>query len=278
MIQYLQQIFHSITKSLEVLYVIRGAKPCARILVPEDEVKRVMNFITEKNVHACFSDFKVVKHSSQSNFYSDKSVKIPKNSFQKGHFLAYLSRNKKIAEKAKLAEEKNNHREAGALLGYPECCCDFFAVNFNGESTDLTLKALENSDGHEFPFYSNIAARHFDAAMLSHFPHSFGCRPSIRTAKSNFKIIMKEYKPLADIFLMLLKSAAVYTMEEGIFLLRGCMKAGNGLSYNEVLATAKNKLYFLLSSNRELRIVNKNNFIVGGMEIKGRQYGVMVFK
>ena len=277
MIQQLQQLFHSITKSLEILYVMEDAKPCARILVFEDELNNVINFLKDNRINAAISDFKVIKQTAQSEFYSDKSVKIAKNSEQKGHFFVYLSKGRETAEKAKLAEERNNHFELGLLLGYPKCCCEFFENNFDGKNTDLTLKALENSNGYGFSFYNNIAARHFDVALLSHFPHSFECKPSIKIAKDNLKIIKKHSQQLAIMFSGILQGVVIYTMEEGIFLLRKYEKINDEIIYGDVLTTAKSKLYFLLSSNKKLQIVDKNNFVVNGINIKGSEYGVMAF-
>ena len=277
MIQGLQQIFRSITKSLEILYVVENVKPCARILVFEDELNKVIDFLNEKNVFASISDFKVIKRNTQSEFYSDKSFKIPKDAAEKGHFFVYLSKNEEMAEKAKLMEEKNNHFELGLLLGYPKCCCEFFQENFNENNTDLTLKTLENSDGYEFPFYNNIAARHFDVALLSHFPHSFECKPSTEIAKNNLKIIKKYSEQLAAMFSGILQSVVVYTMEEGVFLLRKYNKISGEIIYGDVLTTAKNKLYYLLSSNKKLKIIDKNIFVVNNINIKGNQCGVMVF-
>lgn len=277
MIQQLQQVFHSIIKSLEVLYVIEGIKPCARILVFEDELSNVINFLNKNRVYTTISDFKVLKQTTQSEFYSDKSIKIPKNYMQKGYFFVYLSKDKKIAEKAKLAEENNEHKELGLLLGYPKCCCDFFVKNFNDKNTDLTLKVLENSNACEFPFYTNIAARHFDVALLSHFPHSFECKPSIEIAKNNLKVINKHSEQLAAMFSGILHGVVVYTAEEGIFLLRKYEKIDDGIVYGDVLTTAKSKLYYLLSSNKRLEVINKNSFIINEIKIKGDKYGVMIF-
>ena len=277
MIQQLQQIFHSIIKSLEVLYVIEGIKPCARILVFEGELDKLINFLNEKGLTTSISDFKVLKQTSQSEFYSDKSIKIPKNAAEKGYFFVYLSKDKETAEKAKLIEEKNNHIELGLLLGYPKCCCEFFEKNFNGRNADLTLKTLENSNGFEFSFYNNIAARHFDVSLLSHFPHSFECKPSIEIAKNNLKTINKHSKQLAVMFSGILRGVVVYTMDEGIFLLREYEKINNAVIYGDVLTTTKSKLYFLLSSNKELKIIDKNNFVINEINIKGPQYGIMVF-
>ena len=277
MIQQLQQIFHSITKSLEVLYIIEDAKSCARIMVFEDELNKIADFLKNSKLNYSVSDFKVVKQKLQSEFYSDKSIKIPKNNEEKGYYLVYISKNKKISEKAKLMEENGNHFELGIVLGYPKCCCEFFVNNFNDANTDLTLKILENSDGYEFPFYTNIASRHFDVSLLSHFPHSFGCSPSIEIAKKNLKIIHKYSKQLAEIYATIMRSVVIYTAEEGIFLLRNYQKNDGEIIYSDVLSTTKNKMYFLISSNKKLKIISKNNFAVSDINILGDNYGIMVF-
>lgn len=277
MLQQLQQIFRSIIKSLEVLYVIEGIKPCARILVFEDEIDKIVDFLNQNQVYTAISDFKVLKQNAKSEFYSDSSIKIQKNAAEKGHFFVYLSKSEKIAQKAKLIEEKNAHKELGLILGYPECCCGFFEKNFNKQNTDLTLKILENSNGYEFPFYNNIAARHFDVALLSHFPHSFECAPSIEIAKNNLKIIKKHLPQLADLFVRTLQCMVIYTIEEGIFLLRKYEKIDGKIIYGDILTTTKSKLYFLLSSNKKLSIIGKNNFVVSDVNIKGQPYGAMIF-
>lgn len=277
MIPELQKIFHSMLKSLEILYVIEGAKPCARVLVFEDEMEKVLNLMNEHKLTYSVSDFKVLKQSLQSDFYSDKSIKISKDDSRKGHFFIYLSSNKDLAEKAKCAEEKNRYFELGLILGYPKCCCDFFEKNFNENNTDLTLKTLKYSSGLEFPFYTNIAARHFDVSLLSHFPHSFNCEPSVEIAKNNLKVIEKHSKQLAVMFSGILQSAVIYTLEEGIFLLRNYEKNNNEIIYGNVLSTAKSKLYFLLNSNNKLKIIDKNNFVVNDVNIQGDNFGVMVF-
>ena len=274
----LQQKFHSIIKSLEVLHVIEGIKPCARILVNEDDLEKSMNFLHENKLKTSVSDFKVLKQNAQSEFYSDKSVKIPKEDKRKCHFFVYLSHDQETAEKSKMLEEKNMHKELGLLLGYPRCCCEFFGKKFHEGNTDLVLDALENSEGYEFPFYTNIAARHFDVSLLSHFPHSFSCEPSIEIAKKNLRIININSEQLSALFTSILQSVAVYTKGEGIFLLRKYEKIGNKITYGDVMTTTKSKMYYLLSSNKELEILSKNNFIIGGENIIGEEIGVMVFR
>ena len=277
MIQSLQQIFGSITKSLDILYVIKDAKPCARILVFEEDSGKVTGFLNENGLKFSISDFKVIKQNLQSEFYSDNSIKISKDSAEKGYLIFYISKNKITAEKAKIAEEDNNHLELGLLLGYPKCCCEFFVKNFSEQNADLTLKTLENSDGFEFSFYANIAARHFDVNLLSHFPHSFQCRHSTEIAKKNLRIIQKDSEQLAVLFSGILQGVIIYTNNEGIFLLRKYEKIDSQIIYGDVLTTAKSKLYYLISSNKQLKIINKNSFIVNDDKIEGKNYGIMVF-
>ena len=277
MLHHIQQIFHSIIKSLEVLYVIEGTKPCARILVFEDDLEKIIDFLRENQLFFALSDFKVIKENKQSEFYSDKSLKIQKNALEKGHFFVYLSKDKKIAQEAKIAEADSNHTRLGLLLGYPECCCNFFASNFNDESSDLTLKILQNSYGFEFQFYNNVAARHFDIALLNHFPHSFDCKPSIEIAKNNLETIKKSLPQLADLFAKTLQSTVIYTFEEGIFLLRKYEKINDEIIYNDILTTIKSKLFYLISSNKKLKIIDRNNFFVNKINIKGSDYGIMIF-
>ena len=277
MIPKLQSIFHSITKSLEVLYVMEDLKPCARILVFEDELDKIIDFLNENKISYSVSDFKVIKQNTQSEFYSDKSVKIPKGDSSKGNFFVYLSKDKDKAEQARILEESNNHFELGLILGYPKCCCEFFAKNFDEKNTDLTLISLKNSSGFEFPFYNNISARHFDILLLSHFPHSYHCEPSIEIAKNNLKVIQKHSRQSAEMISGVLKSAVIYTMDEGIFLLRRYERNKDEIIYSDVVSTAKSKLYFLVSSNNKLKIIDKNNFFVNDVGISGGNFGIMIF-
>ena len=277
MIQELQKIFHSVLKSLEILYVTGGIKPCARILVNEGGLNGILEFLNKNSLNHSVSDFKVIKQSMQSEFYSDLSIKIPKDDKRNGYFFLYISKNENACRDAKKFEAKNDHIGLGITLGYPRCCCEFFRKNFSGSSTDLTLDILENSEGIEFPFYTNIAARHFDVSLLSHFPHEFKCAESIKIAKNNLNMVKKHSEQLSAIFSGILQGVVIYTSNRGIFLLRNYEKINNKIIYGNVLTTAKNKLFYLLSSGKKLEAIDKNNFIIAGETIGGKDFGVMVF-
>jgi len=277
MLQNLRNIFESNIKSLEILYILEGVKPAARIMVKEDERDKVLGFFGEKGLSYAMSDFKVVKQDKEKA-YSDKGVKVPIDSKEKGYFFVYVSKDKERAEKAKELEKENKHKELGILLGYPECCAEFFEKNYKEESekqNDFTLAGLKNSDGFKFPFYTNIASRHFDIALLNHFPCSFNCKDSIELAKKHLEIIEKDDKEAAEIIKGMLKGAVVYTENNGVFLLRYPKLEHNRIYYKGVMASRNNQLCESLKNAEYVEILKKDRIILDNFEIKN--IGVMLF-
>jgi len=277
MLQDLRKIFQSNIKSLEILYILEGIKPSARIMVKEEEKDKILDFFKEKGLNYTLSDFKVIKQD-RDKVYSDKGIKVPIDSEKKGYFFVYVSKDKKLAEKAKNLENENKHKELGILLGYPKCCAEFFEKHFEEESkkqNDFTLSSLKNSDGFQFPFYANIAARHFDLALLNHFPCSFNCKDSIELAKKHLAVIEKYDKEAAGIIKGMLEGAIVYTEGNGVFLLRRAELEHNRLYYKGIMASKNNQLYESLKNADYIEIINKNRLRLDDLEIKN--VGMMLF-
>ena len=276
MLQDLRGIFQSNIKSLEILYLLEGVKPVARIMAREDERNKVLGFFGEKGLSYAVSDFKVVKQDRDKS-YSDKGIKVPIDSKEKGYFFVYVSRDKAKAEKAKELENENKHKELGVLLGYPECCAEFFEKNFSEESekqNDFTLASLKNSEGFQFPSYTNIASRHFDLALLNHFPCSFNCEKSVELAKKHLEVIEKDDKEAAGIIKGMLKGAVLYT-NEGVFLLRDYKLDNNRLYYKGVMGSINNQLSESLKNAEHIEILKKDRIILDSLELKN--IGVMLF-
>jgi len=277
MLQELRAIFGSNIKAMEILYVLGGIKPCARIMVKEEEKGKVLDFLKEKGLNYSVSDFKVIKQDEEKA-YSDKAVKVPIDSNEKGHFFVYVSKDEKKAEIAKQMESENKHKELGMVLGYPECCAEFFEKHFPEESkrnNDFTLASLKGSDGFQFPFYTNIASRHFDVNLLSHFPCNLRCESSIEIAKKNLEIIRKHDGEAAMILEGMLKGAVIYTETKGVFLLRYPELEHNRLFYKGVMGSMNNELYEMLKNAEHIDIVGKNRLILNGLEMKN--LGLMLF-
>ena len=292
MIQNLSVLFKSTIKTLEILYVLENKKPAARILVNEDDLDSIIDFIKNNDLEYSLSNFKLKKINSNS-YYSDKSVKISKDSEEHGYFSVCISKIKELAEKANAYQENNMHLELGIVLGYPKCCCDFFKEQFNENNYDLTLSALENSEGYEFPFQTNIATRHFDISLLNHFPCNFNCKPSIEIAKENLGIIKNFSEQLHGSFINIMKCTVLYN-NNGVFLLNNYkilkksqgdflvpqkskifVEIKNELIFKNIVTTNKNNLYDLLIKNKKIGIIDKNKIKINNKEID--DIGLMVF-
>lgn len=271
MIDEFRKTFGSVIKALEIIYVIEGAKPAARIMVKDDEFDKINGFLDKYKLNILKSDFKIRKDDNGA--YSDKGSKVNLN--EKGYYFVYISKSKEEAKKAKRLENKNNHIEMGIALGYPKCCCEFFDRNFLSEpKKDFTLATLRESDGYKFSFYNNIAARHFDIALLNHFPCTYNCEKSVEIAEKNLEVIKKYSSDWHLIFKGILNSAVLYT-NDGIFLLRDFKLENNKLLFNNVMSTANNELYGKLKTIDFVEVVDKNKVKIGNEEL--RDIGVMIF-
>ncbi len=277
MLQDLRKIFQSNIKSLEILYILEDIKPAARLMVREGDEEGMFGFFKEKGLNYSASDFKVVKQE-KDKAYSDRGIKVAIDSEEKGHFFVYVSKDKELAERAKTLERENRHREFGILLGYPECCAEFFEEHYKEESkkqNDFTLASLKNSDGFQFPFYTNIGARHFDIALLNHFPCNLNCEHSIELAKKHLEIIEKHDIEAAEIIKGMLKGAIVYTETNGVFLLREIKLEHNRLYYKGVMGSLNNQLSESLKNAEYIEVLGKDRIRLDNLEIKN--IGVMLF-
>lgn len=274
------KIFGNKTRSLEILYLISGIKKAARLDANETELDNIKKFCEENGLHLEISDFKVIKIMDEGKgFYSNTVKRVPWNFVGDGLSHVYISKDEAMAKFLKLLENKNDDEAVGKALGYPKCCVDFFVKNKEKQQkiqNDYILPALENSEGLKFPFYLNYAARYFDAALLSHFPHSFNCKKSVNIAKRNLECIQKNSKELAGKIKKMLKCAVLYTENKGVFLFQNYKLDSNTLEFNDIQSTIDNELLQLLNENKRINIVGKNRVNIGGKILE--DVGFMVFE
>jgi len=279
MIDGLRQVFSNNTRSLELLYLINDIKPAVRLDANGIELKKIKGFCNENSLYLEVSDFKAIKTADEGKgSYSNIVRRVPIDYSGDGLYHTYLSKDKNKAKFLKLLESRNDDKAVGQILGYPECCIDFFIRNRENQQkiqNDYILPILSNSDGLEFPFYNNYAARYFDVTLLGHFPHSFNCEESIKIAKRNLECIKKYSEELANRFVAMLKCPVLYTEKNGIFLFENYQFKNNILQFNGVKSTINNELLSLLNKNKKIEIIDKNKIKINGEIIEGM--GFMLF-
>lgn len=281
MIDKLLQIFSNYTRSIEILYLLNNIRRLVRLDANEIELKKIKEFCNKENLYLEISNFKVIKLVDEGKGnYSNIVKKVSSKFFgsQKiGLHHIYISKDKTRARLLKFLESKDDDKAIGKLLGYPECCINFFVENKKVQQkvqNDYILPALANSEGFEFPFYTNYTVRYFDVALLSHFPHSFNCKDSIKIAKTNFEFIRK-FPQLASKFEEMLKSPVLYTENKGIFVFKNYKLDNNRLEFEEVKSTTNNELSNLLNKNKKIEIINKNKIKIEDKIIEN--IGFMLF-
>lgn len=208
MINRLANVFGSVSKALEMVYLFADLKPVVRQGFYENELARVRRFCESNNLHMTLSQYKIVLVDAKDGEYSNKGIKTKIQDERKGMFFAYISKSKEKAELANCYEAKNNHAQLGHLLGYPECCVEFFVKNEPERSkldNDYILPCVINSKGNVFPFQNNILLRNQDITLLSHFPCSFECKASEELGKKYLNAIRKNKPEAAEMIVSKLK-------------------------------------------------------------------------
>jgi len=209
MLNNLINIFGTKTKALEIIYLLEDLKPVVRQGFYPNELPKIYQFCQEKGLFLIRSPYKVVLVDVEDGSYSNKGIKVPLNDPRDGMLFAYISKDEKKALLANAHETENNHKELGILLGYPQCCIDFYTKHEPEESkinNNFTKPILDNSKGFEFPFQNNIFIRDFDITLLNHFPCSLNCQNSLELAKKHLLILQKYDISLANHFVERLKN------------------------------------------------------------------------
>jgi hypothetical protein len=280
MIFELKRRLGSLNKALEFFYLISDLKPVCRFGFYEKDINSIRKLCADNRLQMVTSNFKVLIDSGKNiGDFSNKGYKTSLQNPFPGMVFAYISKDIRLAELAKYLENANNTKRLGQLLGYPDCCIDFFVENAEEQAkknNDFVLPALKNSNSFVFPKELNIAARYFDFNVLPFFPHSFSCKNAVKTAKSYFREIAEHDSSLAVELAGKLNCGVIYTEKLGVFLLENPVLKEHYLNFDKAVSTQKGRLLDELNNFKRINILDKNNFIVGPNMLKN--VGVMVFE
>ena len=254
MFQSIKDVFKSQIKSQEILFVLENVKPVARIMQTNEELQAIKIFCDKHKLHIEEANFKIAMLDPNKKF-SNKGLRVPKNSPLPSYEILYISKEEKKAKIAKEFEQDNDHMGLGVILGYPECCCRFFAEHFGKESKDnldFIRSIAKNSISQYNPYQTNILATPFDKALISHFPHSFDCDKT-KDLADKYAEVLEKYNILN---IASLKCLAIYT-PESTNLLYGT-RENNHFIVKDILSTSKDDFYNMLYNVKKIEIVDKH--------------------
>lgn len=169
-VEDLSKIFGSKTKAREILLLLSGSKKLVRQAYFTSEIV-FKDFFTHHSIAMVVSPYKV--RMAERGYVNRGELG------DDGMHFVYFSASEELCFRAALAEAKGNHKLLGQLLGYPDCCVDYFSKEFS----------TNNDPQLESSFWQlNLSKRSEDAVLLSHFPCQ-DCLQSLELAKEYFDVL-----------------------------------------------------------------------------------------
>jgi len=201
-----------------------GIKSALRICVPETQLSGVINFCANSNAVFFVAPYKIEQLMDVGKGgYSNRFGRfMPLDASEEGDLIVYIAREVETAVLLWLSETLGLHGSVGRLLGYPECCIEFYGrnvhlTNANFQGDFILLSLAETLPAPPYPFYTNNLLRYFDMFLISHFPCSYWCRQSCFLARSNLRHLKRCDAQRAAILRSRLLSSVLYTDCEGVF-------------------------------------------------------------
>ena len=104
-INRIKEVFGTLSKALEIFYVLKGVKKICRMSFPEEDISRIIRFCNQQGLQVVLSNFKVKMEFD--NTYSSKGFKVPRDSNVPGHVFLYIGKDVADCELGKTLEEKD---------------------------------------------------------------------------------------------------------------------------------------------------------------------------
>ena len=186
---------------MEIRSVLEGNRQCATITIkPEMLVK----------YHADYPDliFSVLRNTAPFEGFSHRHGEPEPGK----PFLIHcvMGKTKEVVNEFRQAFAGGNHKTQGRLLGFPECCTEFFTQAWKGGYFDPIWQAALNS-GSEGSYnrlevknahpYSNPLLRYIGIRIGFHIPHSFCCEKTIEIARNRMRLMDENLRPIAEAML-----------------------------------------------------------------------------
>lgn len=281
MLKQYKKLKLSLRNTLELMYVIKGAKPLIRLKLNNTQYEDIKIFCRENSLYYQTANYKVLGNNDiEKAGFSNELTHLPFSS-DCGYFLVFISKESLISKNdfSDIDDEK-----LGELLGYPHCCNEFFVRNiqeakkYNMDYVPLILK----NEQMQAPFYTNNLIRYFGYSLISHFPCSYHCEKSIEIARANLKILEENAPDIAERLKEKLKSFVIYTENNGIFYSNRYKKeksnSGLNIVFKDIYASnSESKLYNDLKNHKKIDIINEKIVKVGSSVFYGDNMRVIEF-
>lgn len=129
------------------------------------------------------------------------------------YWIGCLVRTKKEGEIFKEADQKHDHRTMGQMLGYPECCIEYFIKNFPVNYDPIWVDLEGKVRGYP---ECNGMLRYFGPKIIPHYSCSPTCEASRKIGRTWLKIMKEIDKGLAKEMYNLLAEPITWNSYHGV--------------------------------------------------------------
>jgi hypothetical protein len=275
--------FDNMVDVFELFFVLEDLKPVARIEMHQDKYAKVLEFCTTQKLALELSSFKIVRNTTDPG--NNTALMVKPEHTDKGSFFAYISKRSDDATHAKFYEHIRNDNKLGELLGYPECCRNFYDDKY-AEAAQLgdEYSFFSIANTKEAPlFYTNNMLRFFGVTLMSHFPCSFNCVNSLFQGKRRFEAIHRKNPALAEYVKEVLRGPVIAHASTGVHALKRTTQEGDTISYKDVWLTSPNPMHNLLSEGTAVEMLGMNHIKIKNKNVlvheeKGDGLAMVVFE
>lgn len=124
-----------------------------------------------------------------------------------------ITKTVEAGEEFKEAEKIGDHSVMGKMLGYPECCVDYFKENFPKNYDPVWLNDDNIPDGEPV---ANILLRYFGIRIVSHLVCSPYCEPSLGIGRERVEFMRRADPESTDWLLEFLSSPMTWNSYHGV--------------------------------------------------------------
>lgn len=186
--------------------VKKRLRTAAALNINPDNLQAKMEEINKDGL--IFAPLRKVKHFSGYSLCQETPQ--PEEPF---FWYGCLTRTYKDTQKFKAADLKNDHRIIGQMLGFPDCCIDYFKKTFPVNPDPVWV----NLEGKVIGYPEcNILLRYFGPRMISHMPCSPRCQATRELGEIRFKIMKDIDKGLADELYNLFANSVIWNSYHGV--------------------------------------------------------------
>lgn len=206
------QPIHEIAKmveDLEIQSVIADQRSCAWKSIDTAEVPKFTEKIARQNGLICYP----IKRTGKWEGFSHRTIEVqtgkPTNTY------CVITKDLKKALEFQDAFGRGDHKAQAKLLGFPDCCADFFNKHWAAGIVDPIYQMAENMPdtmatptGENFLYlkeepnpFSNPLLRYIGIRAGFHIPCSFKCQGTIRSGAERFELGDPELVKLAQALL-----------------------------------------------------------------------------